>query len=85
MTWVFVVALALIETSHFAFPFVDTGHFGYFSGLYTCILPVAAGWILAFLLFRDGKRLYFTGPNAGCVISKSVDIASAMVNEAEEG
>jgi hypothetical protein len=30
--------------SHLLFPFMDTGHFGYFSGLYSALLLVPAGW-----------------------------------------
>jgi hypothetical protein len=55
MTWVFVVAMAVVELTHLVYPFMDTGHFGYFSGIYTCLLPAAAGWFLAFRLYRAGR------------------------------
>lgn len=58
MAWVFVVAMAVVESSHFLYPFMDTGHFGYFPGMYTCLLVVAAGWFL-------GARLYRAGAPAG--------------------
>ncbi|BDX33380.1 hypothetical protein TUM20985_39270 [Mycobacterium antarcticum] len=55
ITWVFVVAMAVVEASHFMFPYLDTGHFGYFPGLYTCLLPVAAGWHLGLRLYRANE------------------------------
>lgn len=55
MTWVFVVAMAIVESSHLLYPFLDTGRFGYFSGLYTCLLVVAAGWFLGARLYRASQ------------------------------
>jgi deazaflavin-dependent oxidoreductase (nitroreductase family) len=52
MAWVFAIAMGIVELSHLVFPFVDTGHFGYFSGLYTALLLVPAGWYLAFRICR---------------------------------
>jgi deazaflavin-dependent oxidoreductase (nitroreductase family) len=62
MTWVFVVAMAIIEPSHLFFPFMDTGQFGYFPGLYTCLLLVAAGWYLGYRLYRADKHLGASRP-----------------------
>lgn len=55
MAWVFAVALGIVDAAHFVFPFMDTGHFGYFSGLYSAILLVPAGWYLGFRLYRASK------------------------------
>ena len=52
MAWVFAVAMGIVDAAHFVFPFMDTGHFGYFSGLYSAILLVPAGWYLGFRLYR---------------------------------
>jgi len=56
LAWVFVVAMLLGEPTHFVFPFLAEGHFGYFSGMYTSILPIIAAAVLGFLLYRDGKQ-----------------------------
>lgn len=55
MAWVFVIAMAIVESSHFLYPVMDTGHVGYFPGLYTCLLVVAAGWFLGVRLYRAGQ------------------------------
>ncbi len=55
MAWVFAVAMGVVELLHFVFPFMDTGHFGYFSGVYTCLLPATAGWYLGFRLYRASR------------------------------
>lgn len=55
MAWVFAVAMGIVDAGHFVFPFLDTGHFGYFSGLYSAILLVPAGWYLGFRLYRASK------------------------------
>jgi deazaflavin-dependent oxidoreductase (nitroreductase family) len=55
MAWVFIIAMAIVESSHFLYPFMDTGHFGYFPGLYTCLPVVAAGWFLGVRLYRVGR------------------------------
>jgi hypothetical protein len=47
MAWVFAIAMGIAELSHLVFPFMDTGHFGYFSGLYSALLLIPAGWYLA--------------------------------------
>jgi hypothetical protein len=63
MAWVFAIAMGLMELSHLVFPFMDTGHFGYFPGLYGSLLLVPAGWYLAFRLSRaaQGKNTGFKG------------------------
>ena len=66
MAWVFAVAMGIVDAGHFVFPFLDTGHFGYFSGLYSAILLVPAGWYLGFRLYRVSKgqalkRAFFLG------------------------
>jgi len=52
MAWVFALAMGVAEPSHLVFPFLDTGHCGYFSGLYAALLLIPAGWYLAFRLCR---------------------------------
>jgi F420H(2)-dependent quinone reductase len=52
MVWVFAIAMGIVELAHLLFPFMDTGHFGYFSGLYSALLLVPAGWYLAFRICR---------------------------------
>jgi deazaflavin-dependent oxidoreductase (nitroreductase family) len=51
MTWVFVVAMAIVEPSHLFFPFLETGRFGYFPGLYACLPLMTAGWYLGWLMW----------------------------------
>lgn len=48
MAWVFAIAMGVVEISHLLFPLMDTGHFGYFPGLYAALLVIPAGWYLAF-------------------------------------
>lgn len=52
MAWVFAIAMGVVELSHLLFPFVDTGHFGYFSGLYAALLLIPAGCYLALRICR---------------------------------
>jgi hypothetical protein len=52
MTWVFIVAMAVVEASHLILPFLDTGRFSYFPGLYACVPLIAAGWYLGWLMYR---------------------------------
>ena len=55
MAWVFAIAMGIVELSHLVFPFMDTGHFGYFSGLYTAVLLIPAGWYLAFRIYGAAR------------------------------
>ena len=52
MAWVFAIAMGVVELSHLLFPFMDTGHFGYFPGLYGALLVIPAGWYLALRICR---------------------------------
>jgi hypothetical protein len=48
---VFLFGMMFGELSHFLFPFLEDGTFHYVAGMYTCLLPVAGGWVtFAFLL-----------------------------------
>src|SRR5262249_19336150 len=65
MAWVFAIAMGIVELSHLLFPFADTGHFGYFSGLYGALLVIPGGWYLALRICQASpgtpgfKRAFF--------------------------
>jgi hypothetical protein len=41
---VFLFGMMFGEPMHFAFPFMENGRFHYVAGMYSCVLPIAAGW-----------------------------------------
>jgi hypothetical protein len=47
--------MGIVELFHLVFPFMDTGHIGYFSGLYTAVLLIPAGWYLAFRIWGAAR------------------------------
>ncbi len=56
LVWAFIVAMTISELAHVVFPFVAYGHFTYFSGLYTAILPLVPALVCAVRLVQDSRK-----------------------------
>lgn len=52
----FFVAMALAELSHFVFPFLQSNHFHYVSGMYTAALPLIPAGYGLYVLFDELKK-----------------------------
>jgi hypothetical protein len=53
---VFLFGMMFGELSHFLFPFMENGTFHYVAGMYTCPLPIAAGWFTFALFLREVRK-----------------------------
>jgi hypothetical protein len=51
---VFYFGMMFGELTHFIFPLILDGRFHYMSGMYTALLPSAAGWYAFLVAWRDG-------------------------------
>jgi len=62
---VFLFGMMFGELSHFLFPFLENGTFHYVAGMYTCLLPIAGGWLTFAKLLRAAKSGSSSAPDLG--------------------